>query len=518
MKTNLFPFVCAALLAAAQLPAQNDTWYFGNGAGLHFNGIITTPAGGSLLNTSEGCATVVDFNGNVAMYTDGVNIWNGAHVLQSSSAGSLGGHPSSTQAALIVPLPSPNCGKYFIFTTQAVESDYGVTAGPNNLASSSGLRVSLATVTGTAPSTTVTILPADRDVNLTPGILMSERLTAVDDGSNGCWVIAHGAGTYSNPNTTSPINIAGEKSFYTVHITNATPTVASLSVNSTSFTPSPHVSYSHPYPGNSNAYFTQGQLKATMGGTRLGVAMSYGFEVQLYDFNPSSGAVSNQVLLNGTNFAFDPFSEATVYGLEFSPNGNLLYVTTTFGGMYDYIYQFDLTASNVAASRVAIDSIPGNYAFGQMQLARNGKIYIAKQPTLSTGSLDVINNPNAQGLGCNHASAAVPIGGFSRLGLPTVVFYSPCDKFSSIGNEYSDNANNAMQLIPAGNDVTHVVLSDRPDGGKINVFNSIGQLVLGVRCEGTTTALQTGVLPPGVYIVSYENGMKRLSKRLVISR
>lgn len=518
MKTKLFPFVCAALFAATQLYAQNDTWYFGNGGGLQFNGVVTSPAPGSVINTSEGCATVVDFNGNVVMYTDGVNIWNGANVLQSSSAGSLGGHPSSTQAALIVPMPYPNCGKYFIFTTQAVESDYGTTAGTNNTPASPGLRVSLATVTGTAPSTTVTILPADRNVNLTPGILMSERLTAVDDGSNGCWVIAHGAGTYSSPGNTQPINITGEKSFYLVHITNATTTITSLSVNSTSFSQYPHVSYSHPYPGGFNEYFTQGQLKANIAGTRLGVAMSYGREVQLYDFNPSTGAITNQVILNGANLAFDPNTDATTYGLEFSPNGNLLYVSTTYGGLSDKIYQFDLTSSNVPASRITISSVQGNYTFGQMQLARNGKIYIAKQPNQNTTAIDVINNPNVPGTGCNHVSAGVPIAGLSRLGLPTVVFYNPCDKFSSVGDDYGTSSANALQLIPAGNDITRVVLTGQPDGGKINVFNSLGQLVVSVRCEGNSTALQTGALPAGVYVVTYENGPTRISKRLVISR
>lgn len=519
MKTKFIPFVCAALLAAAQLPAQNDTWYFGNGGGLQFSGLTTSPASGSVINTSEGCTNIVDALGNVVMYTDGTNIWNGMHVSQTPTAGLLGGNTSSTQTALIVPLPGVNCGKYFIFTTQAVESDYGTTVGPTNTLGSTGLRVSLATVTGVAPSTTVTILPADRNYNLTPGLIVSERLTTVEDGANGCWVIAHGAGTYAGPGPTNPIDTTTEGDFFTVHITPATTTVSSLSVSTTTFTTSTHKSWEHPYPGVNNAYYTQGQLKANKTGTRLAMAMSFLHEVQLYDFNPTLGVISNQVLLNHGNSAFDPvLMDATVYGLEFSPNGNLLYVSTAFGGAQKSVSQFDLTAVNIPASRVFLTTATTNYTFGQMQLGPDGKIYIAKQPNLTTTTLDVINNPNVPGTGCNYASSAVAIGGQSRLGLPTVVLYSPCDKFISTGPEYNGDTGNAMQLIPAGNNVTHVVLTDQPVGGKINVFNSIGQLVVSMRCEDTTTALQTGALPAGVYVVTYENGMTRLSKRLVVSR
>lgn len=519
MKTKHLPLLALAFFGAMQVHAQNDTWYFGNGGGLQFSGLTTSPVTGSVINTSEGCTNIVDALGNVVMYTDGTNIWNGLHVSQTPTAGLLGGNTSSTQTALIVPLPGVNCGKYFIFTTQAVESDYGTTVGPTNTLGSTGLRVSLATVTGVAPSTTVTILPADRNHDLTPGLIVSERLTTVEDGANGCWVIAHGAGTYAGPGPTNPIDITTEGDFFTVHITPATTTISSLTVTTTTFTTSTHKSWEHPYPGINNAYYTQGQLKANKAGTRLAMAMSFLHEVQLYDFNPTLGIITNQVLLNPGNSAFDPvLTDATVYGLEFSPNGNLLYVSTAFGGTQKSVSQFDLTAVNIPASRVFLTTATTNYTFGQMQLGPDGKIYIAKQPNLTTTTLDVINNPNVPGTGCNYASSAVPIGGQSRLGLPTVVFYSPCDKFISTGPEYSDDTGDAMQLIPAGNAITNVQLTDPKAGGSINVYNSLGQLVSAVRCEGSTTALQTGALPAGVYIVTYENGTTRISRRLVISQ
>lgn len=517
MKTKLITFLCTLVFTAGI--AQNDTWYFGNGGGLQFNGLTTNPVTGSQLNTSEGCTNIVDASGNVVMYTDGTNIWNGMHISQTPTAGILGGNTSSTQTALIIPLPGINCGKYFIFTTQAVESDYGATVGPTNPLGSPGLRVSLATVTGVAPNTTVTILPADRNYNLTPGMIVSERLTTVEDSANGCWVIAHGAGTYAGQGPINPIDTITEGDFFTVHVTPATMTVSSLSVTTTTFPVSPHKSWNHPYPGSNNSFYTQGQLKANPAGTRLAMAMSYLHEVQLYDFNLSSGLISNQVLLNPGNSAFDPvLTDATVYGVEFSPNGNLLYVSTAFGGQNKSVSQFDLTAVNIPASRFFLTTANIDYTFGQLQLGPDGKIYVAKQPTLTTTALDVINFPNVLGPGCNYVAGAVPIGGQSRLGLPTVVLYSPCDKFSSAG-ESPDHPPGSLQLLQDyGNDQVTVKLTGIAPGGTFRLYNSIGSLVMQLRCDDVTTVLGTQSLATGQYMLTYEHKQHLLQQRLTVIR
>jgi Secretion system C-terminal sorting domain len=519
MKTRFPLFFFVLLLTTANTIAQTSTWYFGGNAGLKFIGSTTTPISGSSISTNEGCTVINDAVGNVIMYTDGITIWNGAHISQTGSAGMLGGNPSSTQAALMIPIPGQNCGSFFIFTTQAVESDYGGTVGLNNTLGSTGLRVSLATVTGVAPSSTVTITASNRNQNLTSGVLMSERLTATEDGTGGFWVIAHGAGTYGAPAPSSPLNTSGETNFYTVHITASTTTIASLSATATSFPASPHNSWSHPYPGSTNSYQTQGQMKINAAGTRIGIAMSYLREVQLYDFNSSTGVISNQYLLNTANFAFDNNFDATVYGLEFSPNGNVLYVSTTFGGQGKCVYQFDLTASNIPASALCLANATTNYTYGQMQLGPNGRIYIAKFPTATTNMLDVINNPDVVGSGCNYAPASVLIGGFSRLGLPNVLSFNPCGgKFSSTEDELS-NAIGTMQvtLDPASGNLT-VQLNVLDESGEIQLFNSIGELVLVQAKMGPVTTINTSTLATGVYIVTYQTTRSRISQKLVIGQ
>lgn len=428
MKKKLITLFSLLVMATGAVQAQNGTWYFGVGGGLDFPTV--TPAAGSPINTSEGCASIVNAAGDVVMYTDGINIWNGSHTSQAGTAGTLGGNPSSTQTAIIIPIPGQNCNSYFIFTTQAVETDYGGTNG------NTGLRVSLATVTGVAPTTTVTITTANRNQLLnTGGALMSERLTAVSNGSGGYWVIAHGAGTYGAPAPGSPLNTTGETNFYTVQVTAATTTIASLTTTATSFATSPHQSWSHPYPGGTNSFRTQGQLKGSSNGTRLAVAMSSLAEVQLYDFNPGTGAITNQRLLNAASGAFNVAgtTDASVYGVEFSPNSNVLYVSTTFGGTVKNVYQFDVTgatAAIISASRfTASPAVPNtNYTYGQLQLGPDGRIYVAKNPGgAGSTTLDAIGTPNTLGAGCGYAASSVPIAGSCRLGLPTVLLNNPCE-------------------------------------------------------------------------------------------
>jgi hypothetical protein len=429
MKKRIITLFSVLAMAAGTMQAQNGTWYFGVGGGLQFTGMTTAPLAGAAINTSEGCASIVDAANNVVMYTDGITVWNGSHVAQAG-AGTLGGNPSATQTALIIPIPGQNCNSYFIFTTQAVETDYGGVGG------NTGLRVSLATVTGTAPTTTVTITPANRNQLInTGGALMSERLTAVSNGSGGYWVIAHGAGTYGAVAPTSPLNIIGETRFYTVSVTAATTTIASLTAASTSFVTSPHQSWIHPYPSGGSSYRTQGQLKVSSNGARLAVAMSSLSELQLYDFNPATGVITNQRLLNVASGAFNVggVTDATIYGVEFSPNSNVLYVSTTFGGTVKNVYQFDVTGATAAIiSGTRFTASPAvannNYTYGQLQLGPNGRIYIAKNPN-GTGAttLDVINTPNTLGAGCGYSASSVSIAGSCRLGLPTVLLNNNCE-------------------------------------------------------------------------------------------
>src|ERR1041384_8584953 len=66
-----------SFLVPAIVHAQNDAnnWIFGSHARLSFGPVPYT--GLPQLNTVEGSASISDANGNLLLYTDGVNVWNG---------------------------------------------------------------------------------------------------------------------------------------------------------------------------------------------------------------------------------------------------------------------------------------------------------------------------------------------------------------------------------------------------------------------------------------------------------
>ena len=110
------------------------------------------------------------------------------------------------------------------------------------------------------------------------------------------------------------------------------------------------------------------------------------------------------------------------YGIEFSPDGNLLYSTVyELGGapqpaVPSFIYQFDLKAG--LKNPVIVDSVP-DLRIIAMQLAPDGRSYISTTNNLivKRDSLDVIYNPNRLGAACNHNLLNhVPGSGFPLLG------------------------------------------------------------------------------------------------------
>ena len=83
--------------------AEASHWYFGNGAGLIFDvnaGTVTsTNAASGTINTSEGCSSISDFNGNLLFYTDGRNIWDKNHTIMPLSCGLVGRHFQVSQGS-----------------------------------------------------------------------------------------------------------------------------------------------------------------------------------------------------------------------------------------------------------------------------------------------------------------------------------------------------------------------------------------------------------------------------------
>ena len=119
----LFILIC---LQASTLYAQKEAniWYFGNHAGVDFNGDEPVALTNSPMYAWDGCATISDFDGNLLFFTNGINVWN-SNLEDMPNGDYLMGDGSSTQAAVIVKKPGPNL-IYIIFTLDAFLEEDGL--------------------------------------------------------------------------------------------------------------------------------------------------------------------------------------------------------------------------------------------------------------------------------------------------------------------------------------------------------------------------------------------------------
>ena len=148
-----------------------------------------------------------------------------------------------------------------------------------------------------------------------------------------------------------------------------------------------------------------GYIKFNPSGNKL-VRTSYvGSYFELCDFNRSTGVVSNA----------QNFSSPGSYGAEFSPNGNLLYISVVGGGNQG-TRQYNLnagTTAQISSSVVQLGAAPG-----AIQSAPDGALYVAG----SGSALSKIANPNVLGTGANYSHSSVSLAGkSSTYGLPNII-------------------------------------------------------------------------------------------------
>ena len=135
-----------------------------------------------------------------------------------------------------------------------------------------------------------------------------------------------------------------------------------------------------------------GYLKANIDGNRIANALYNNYKFDVWDFDNATGILSNPM-----TFSWGPVNKT--YGVEFSPDGNILYVSAPYEKK---IIQYNLLAGsqvNIENSGYTVVDDPLNG--GALQLGPDNKIYFANQ---GSSSLGVISDPNVIGLGCNYTS------------------------------------------------------------------------------------------------------------------
>lgn len=363
MKNNFF-FILLLLVNLSSIYGQNQNnqWRFGNGGGIDFN--VTPPVfpGGNPILTGEGSASVANqATGELLFYTDGITVWDSQNQIMPNGTGLFGGSPelkSSTTAAVIVPKPGSE-NLYYIIT---IDEQFG---------NANGLRYSI--VDMNLNNGFGDVLPTEKNILIK--LTESEKIEVIPaESCAGYWII-----TKDNPGN----------SFFAYL----------LSETGIDFTPVVSVAGGVHTNG-------AGHLKASNDGTKLACGNFYEGTIELYTFNKTSGVVSDFIQFNSGPLTF-------AYGLAFSPNDNLLYVSDL-----SKIVQFDLSLNNPIAIANSVFTVVSSFfsQYASLQLGPNGIIYV------NAGSIDAINDPNNVGTACNfQANVLENQQGGGGYGLPKFV-------------------------------------------------------------------------------------------------
>ncbi len=364
-KITLFAFIFLSITYSFS-QGEANIWYFGENAGIDFNSGTPVALTDGQIDTLEGCATISNAAGVLLFYTDGITVWDVNHTIMPNGTG-LQGDPSSSQSGIIVPFPN-DPDRYYIFCVDDNSSNGGLFYSVVDLTLNGG---------------TGDVVVGRKNIELLQR--SAEKIAAINDDGNGFWVISYAGATGT------------QSSFNTYHAFKVT----ALGIDPNS------VASTHPNCASSDG---RGYLKISPDSQRVVNCNQNLTHVCMHAFDNVTGIVSPEIEQLPTN--------NSPYCAEFSLNSEKLYVSTgsVFSGNTN-LFQFDLTAANVQASRVLIHN--ENQERGALQLATDGKIYYARSDQTYVG---VINDPEVNGLGCNYVNQGVDLGGrMCKQGLPPFI-------------------------------------------------------------------------------------------------
>ena len=424
----------------------SNQWYFGEQAGIEFTNGPIAILDGNNQDALEGCATISDINGDLLFYTNGFTVWNKQHDIMINGD-TIGGERQSAQNSLIMPFGDDQT-MYYIFTTERVYGD-------NEYA----LRYSIVDMKEDFAQGKVIV----KNVKLMNN--STERVTGFGfTGSD--LMVAHEF---------------GNNTFRTFR-TDATGLSGAI------YSPAGEV---HDFMQELSA---TGYMKISPTLNQIAVNIPGTNQVEILDFN--QGKISNPRLIDT--------GEGDLYGMEFSPGGLRLYLTTSSGA--SKLIQYDMDSLNSANPVADISATKFEYPqgtdYGALQLGPDGTIYMAID---NSGTIGTISSPNG-----DDADAGFDAGGFdlsgrtSRLGLPNfvqnqtppiqepgMVVTAGCagqiSTFSGVGRDPNNSIENYQWIFGDGTsaavqDTTHIYT---------NPGTYMVQLVLSNRCDVDITLTQT---------------------------
>ncbi|MCK4344481.1 MAG: immunoglobulin domain-containing protein, partial [Bacteroidales bacterium] len=398
----------------AQKEAYN--WYFGHKAGITFNNYDLKPLSvdTSSIISSAGCASISDSNGNLLFYTNGETVWNRKHQIMKYGTDLSGcsGISGATQSCFIVPKTNDK-NQYYIFTIDYVHCYKNPWL---DTCLTKGLCYSVVDMNSSSHGEVI----VKNQLLHSP---VAEKITVLKHkNEKDYWIIGH----EWNSN-----NFFAYLLLHDFGIQNI-PVISRIGRNY-------HVDIND--KEHSYCHFKRmiGYLRGSIDNKKVvsantehyviekkyiqekGVFETEAFfgnsSIEIFDFDNLTGKLSNC-------FTFNLKSDSVgFYGVEFSPDRTKLYASIIEENYYcssrnkSYLLQFHVGRTN---ELILIDTIyTTNSTLSALQLAPNGKIYVAKHGKY----LAVIDFPNKNGKECGFRDSAVVLtSGGCWNGLPGFIY------------------------------------------------------------------------------------------------
>lgn len=477
---SLIFLLITSICAQAQMDAN---WLFGDSLGIKFNSGSINPIESSI-KTVEAAASISDSLGNLLFYTDGGNVYNKLNQLMDNGDSLNNGQISNggntiTNGVIIIPVPLNQNTQFYIIYLNSF-----------NTVTTRGLYYSLVDISANgglgkviAKNDTIIILPID-STNYCEKIAITRHANGRD-----WWVLIHQVNSEQFIKfLLSPFGISG------------------------------------PYYqciGRSPAHF--GEMIFNNQGNQL-VNVGPSGLIDLFDFNRCTGELSNYKNLGSTIYP-DNVDTNYFYGVAFSPDDSKIYVSNAGKGIIQFSnFTGGDTINNYIKKWIVFHLSVLEINYGQLELAPNGKIYIARYIIDTTVyGFDSINEFLAE---ISYPNLTFPLCQYNLFGqwlfnrsinidydwsLPYFPNYnlsalddSPCDTLR-LGIKGIENKKTEVSIYPNPASDKVMIRSFDIDIESITVFNMVGQQKIKHNYKNDKKVeLSLNNLSSGIYIVEIE--------------
>jgi len=353
------------LLTSQSVFLHSQIWYFGSNGGLDFSSGAPVSIDGGLTSHQEGVGVQYDCNGDLLFYTNGLEVWDSLH--SPITGGPMTGSASMAQV-LTCPKPGTDGMEYYIF--------HGT---PGNAVMGSRMYYSIVNL-GTKSFTVI-----DQELPTVSGPIFFEGITLVAH-SNGddFWLLNH----FGSSDQFNIYLIDGVSGTNGITWSSSENIGASMSLGSVSI----------------------GYMATAKNNDQIAYANGASGNVEVFAFDNTIGDIT------GLTRTFSFGANSWTYGVDFSPNGDYVFIGRISGGGLEQGNISTGTTTTLVSKRI-----------GAVRRGPDDKIYTA---TIWDSDLGVVNDPNNWGAAANWDPTALGGAGLGvnqvQDGLPTIPPATPC--------------------------------------------------------------------------------------------